>query len=633
MADRVRQLHWSATPLGPLEGWTAAQINATNLMLACCFPALVFLGPELVVLYNDDYLDPMADKHPRALGLPARQVWPEAWHVIGPQLAEVMPGGASTLQENLLIPVIRDGSFQDVWWTYSYSPIYEPDGAISGVFVVVHDVTLELLTTRERNRVADQLRQVMDATTEAVFTLDRSWRFTLTNPAALRLIAPVSDVLGKNCWELFPGMIYDGSPFVDHYRRAMDEGISSEFEAFYGDPYNVWLKVQVRSYSDGIAIFCHDVTEERNRETERTRLLEDRLRFFTLVESSTDFIGISDMRGIPFYANPAALRLVGLESLDALQGADIGALFFPEDRRMIREELLLRVKRDGAAHMEVRFRHFATGNAIWVNYRVFLLRDAQNQPIGFATVSHDLTEQKQTAEALIKTEKLAAVGRLAASIAHEINNPLEAVTNLIYLAQHSAGMDEVKSYIESAERELRRVSAIANQTLRFHKQASSPQPVFPAELLDGVLSIYQGRILNSNVRVERRDRCPEPVTCFDGEVRQVLSNLIGNAIDAMHPRGGRLLVRSRPACDWKTERPGVVLTVADTGAGIEPALLPRIFEPFFTTKGFNGTGLGLWVSQEIAARHHGSLRVRSRKDAPSGTVFTLFLPCEAARRV
>ncbi len=142
----------------------------------------------------------------------------------------------------------------------------------------------------------------------------------------------------------------------------------------------------------------------------------------------------------------------------------------------------------------------------------------------------------------------------------------------------------------------------------------------------------QSRLVNSGIRVEHKLKVTRPVLCFDGEIRQVLNNLVGNAIDAMAAKGGRLLLCAREATDWPTGRSGLLLTVADTGSGIDGANLRHIFEAFFTTKGIAGTGLGLWVSQEIVERHRGRLRVRSRTATPSGTVFTLFLPFEAATR-
>jgi signal transduction histidine kinase len=240
---------------------------------------------------------------------------------------------------------------------------------------------------------------------------------------------------------------------------------------------------------------------------------------------------------------------------------------------------------------------------------------------------------EKAAAALMQSEKLAAVGRLAASIAHEINNPLESVTNLLYLANGSEEIDETKDYVTQAERELLRISAITSQTLRFHKQSTKPRPVEPEELIESILTVYQGKLLNSKVTVEQRLHAGPPISCFEGEIRQVLSNLVGNAIDAMHPRGGRLLLRTHRARNVDGRR-GIMFVVADTGPGISSTTLERIFEPFFTTKGKSGTGLGLWISREIAERNDGRLHVRSTQRAGrSGTIFTLFLPWEAPQRI
>lgn len=255
-------------------------------------------------------------------------------------------------------------------------------------------------------------------------------------------------------------------------------------------------------------------------------------------------------------------------------------------------------------------------------------REPDGSVSGVIVLGVDVTDAKRSEQILLQSEKLNAVGRLASTIAHEINNPLAAVTNLIYLAQSTAVNPEAKQFLAAAEIELRRVSGIANQTLQFHRQPTNPGPVTAASLIDATLPLYQGRISNARVKIERLDRARQPVICLDGEIRQVLSNLIANAIDAMSGEERRLLIRSRESTDWRTGRSGITLTVADTGCGIPAETISRIFEPFFTTKGNKGTGIGLWISREIIDRHRGSFKVRSRQTAHgSGTVVTLFLPC------
>lgn len=239
----------------------------------------------------------------------------------------------------------------------------------------------------------------------------------------------------------------------------------------------------------------------------------------------------------------------------------------------------------------------------------------------------EITHLKKAESALVQSEKLAAVGRLASSISHEINNPLEAITNLLFLiAQHQDLPDELKVYVHMAQSELSRVSQIATQTLRFHRQTAKPTWVTTARLIDAVLNLYHGRLANSGIRVRPFYATEARVLCFENDIRQVLNNLIANAIDAMR-NGGRLMVRAHDSVDFSTGRRGVRLTIADTGHGIAPEVQHRLFEPFYTTKGLNGTGLGLWISESIVNRHKGRLTVRSSQNPERhGTVFTLFLP-------
>jgi signal transduction histidine kinase len=241
----------------------------------------------------------------------------------------------------------------------------------------------------------------------------------------------------------------------------------------------------------------------------------------------------------------------------------------------------------------------------------------------------DITERKRSEEALRRTEKLAATGRLAASIAHEINNPLEGVTNLLYLLRNHSTLDDVaKRYADMAQHEVARVSEITQQTLRFYKQSTLPVRVSLTELVDSVLVLYHGKIQSAQVSVEKRFRQPSEIHGLSGELRQLIANLIGNSVDAM-PGGGRLLLRVGPSKDWQTGAKGILLVCADTGCGMDEATQRRIFEPFFTTKEATGTGLGLWVSAEILAKHRANVYVRSRVKSEGrrgGTVFMVFFP-------
>jgi signal transduction histidine kinase len=235
-------------------------------------------------------------------------------------------------------------------------------------------------------------------------------------------------------------------------------------------------------------------------------------------------------------------------------------------------------------------------------------------------------ESERAAAAVLQNEKLAAVGRLASSMSHAINNPLEAVTNILYLLRGKVTDDEGQALVVQADQELRRVSVIANQTLRFHKQLSYPQSVTCLSLFSSSLDAYQSRLSNAQIVVEKRKRAEQPILCFEGDIRQVLGNLIANSIDAM-PDGGRLLLRSRQGTNWKTGQDGLILTIADNGTGMDSETDQRKFEAFYSTKGIGGSGLGLWMSADIMRRHGGDIKIRtSRGLLCHGTVVKLFLP-------
>jgi PAS domain S-box-containing protein len=246
----------------------------------------------------------------------------------------------------------------------------------------------------------------------------------------------------------------------------------------------------------------------------------------------------------------------------------------------------------------------------------------------------DTTQRRNAEDALRKTEKLAAAGRLAASIAHEINNPLEAVTNLLYLIRIQDSLTtETTQYVELAQHEVARVSEITQQTLRFYRQSTLPITANIGELLDSVLTLHQGRVSSLQVEVKRFYGLDAELFCFAGELRQLFANLIGNALDAMMPGPGKLSLSVRRSRSWDDSLvEGIRVSVADTGCGMTDEVRKRIFEPFFTTKEATGTGLGLWVSAEVVQKHHGSIRIRSRAalfpDEPvkTGTVFMIFFP-------
>ena len=288
------------------------------------------------------------------------------------------------------------------------------------------------------------------------------------------------------------------------------------------------------------------------------------------------------------------------------------------------------------------------GTAFWNELSLSPIRNREGEVTHIVGIQTDVTARVEFESALRESEKLAAVGRLASSIAHEINNPLESVTNLLFLARQTNDPAQIHRFLNVADQELRRVALITAQSLRFYKQSTRPQAVRPAELLESVLGMYSGQLDNAHVVVARRDRSgnhdPDQnrsrdrentaaaetrIVCLESEIRQVLNNLVRNAIDAMRGAGGTLSVRTRNGTNWLSGAKGVVITLADTGTGMSRDTQRNIYTAFFTTKGISGTGLGLWISGEIVNRHQGRLLVRSSQHSGrSGTVFELFLPIQ-----
>jgi signal transduction histidine kinase len=226
---------------------------------------------------------------------------------------------------------------------------------------------------------------------------------------------------------------------------------------------------------------------------------------------------------------------------------------------------------------------------------------------------------------LVQSEKLAATGRMAAAIAHEINNPLASVMNLIFLArQDHLTREEVRSYLATAESELERVSHIARQTLGYYRDTGSPTEVYLHDLMENVLSVYRSKLLVHNISVKSKFNDLRKIKVRSGEIVQVFSNLVSNAIDAMPQAGTLSISMSRT---MKLDGDGVQTIISDTGCGINRENLGKVFEPFFTTKGNLGTGIGLWVAKQLIERNGGQISISSTVETTeSGTVVTIYLP-------
>ena len=361
----------------------------------------------------------------------------------------------------------------------------------------------------------------------------------------------------------------------------------------------------------------------RQRSRAETQTDEIRQQLAAIVTSSEDAIISFTVDGIVTSWNQGAEMLYGYTAQEIL-GRPL-AVVVPTERMGELEHNLDRLNREERVGSYETERIHKNGSRLRVLLSVSPIRNEKGQLVGASAISRDISQQKRTEEALRRNERLATAGRLTAAIAHEIRNPLEALINLVYLARRDAtGRDE---YLRLAEQEIGRLDSIAQQALGFVRETTAPEQLNPAKLIDEVLQLYMRKLQQNQITIEKHTEDGIEILGFPGELRQLFSNLILNAMESMKD-GGRLRIRVVRAHEWSGEqREGVRVTVADTGSGITELALPHIFEPFFTTKKETGTGLGLWLAYGIVQKHSGWMRVASRTVAgSSGTVFMVFLP-------
>jgi PAS domain S-box-containing protein len=402
-----------------------------------------------------------------------------------------------------------------------------------------------------------------------------------------------------------------------------DAPVQGEWRAIWPDGSIHWILGRWQVIKDqsgqpvrmtGINI---DITSRKEAEQIQRRLA-------AIVESSDDAIVGKDLNGIVTSWNPAAERMFGYSAREMI-GRPITTIIPPElhdDERKILET----IERGERIERRETLRMTGSGERIDVSLTISPVRDEAGRVIGAASIARDITQGKRTEQALRMTERLASVGRMAATVAHEINNPLEAVTNLVYLAKGCGVREDMRKYLDTIEEELDRISHLTRQTLGFYREAKAPSAVRVGPMLDSLISFFGNRARNRGIEILQEIRRDPEIYAIAGEIRQVITNLLSNSIDAIGS-GGLIRIRVDAARLHGQHSPGIRITVADSGPGIPPPVRAKLFEPFFTTKQDVGTGLGLWVCTNIVKRHRGSIRVKSSTAmGRSWTVFSVFLP-------
>ena len=358
------------------------------------------------------------------------------------------------------------------------------------------------------------------------------------------------------------------------------------------------------------------------RVAERTEELRQRA---DLLELASEAIMVCDLDGVVQLWNAGAEELYGWRRDEAI-GKNVHELLRTRSAHANgnwHAELLAAGRWEGNLIHQTR-----DGRELVVASRQALKTDAEGNPGGAVLeINRDITATLQTEEALRRAERLAAMGRVAGIIAHEINNPLEAIINAFYLLRDHPSLDnQARVYARLGEEELLRVAHIVRQTLGFYRDSQHPTAVSVPEILDNVLELHGRHLQVNRIKVEKLYRAPGIVFGFPGELKQVFLNLIGNAVQAM-PEGGRLRIRVHERTHPATQLRGLAVSICDTGMGVKREDAKRLFEPFFSTKSAKGTGLGLWISKGILQKYDGTIHFRSlRTSSGSGTCFRVFVP-------
>ena len=658
MGERMRAFDWTRTPLGAPESWPPQLKTTVRLLLSTRHAMFIWWGPQLIQFYNDAYIRALGpDRHPSALGQPGPECWKDNWNTIGPHIQQVMEGGA-TWNESALAPIAHDGAVDDVCWTYSYSPIDEPDAphGVGGVLVMCSETSEQIMAKHlaERDRLKELFRQ---APGFMALLHGPQHVIEMANPAYLRLVGN-REVVGKTVAEAQPDAVKQG------YLDLLDEVYASgkAFSAS-GAKYEVARtpgSAPIERYVDfvyqpitdaegkvtGIFVEGFDVTGARS-DADAVRELYDTLeqRVADAVAERNilaDLVEFSDTHilAIDLCYYVLAVNKSFSDEFERIYG----------HRLKVGDNLLEKLKSDPVRGERVRrFWNRAisgedfhipetfdspTEGKRYYDMRFNALKDRSGRQVGAFVVVYDVTdrasEQARLAEAearVQQAQKIEAIGQLTGGVAHDFNNLLMVISGGLEVMDALAPARREK-VIAGMRQAVEKGAGLSRQLLAFsRRQPLRPEPVNLARKIGGMREMLD-RSLRGDVHVEVAfDAGLWPVEVDPGQLELVMLNLAVNARDAM-PGGGTIRIRARNAPALNDEElfgDYVELSIADTGTGMLPEVLARVFEPFFTTKEIGkGSGLGLAQAHGFAKASRGTVRMES--EPRKGTTVFLYLP-------
>lgn len=478
--------------------------------------------------------------------------------------------------------------------------------------------------------LGNDLKNLLESTVIPIVMVDSELCIRRVTPMAEQVFRVLPSDIGRLISDIKPDLDIDLKPLLS---KVVHDVVNIEHEV--QDKQGHWYRLQIRPYKtlenhiDGAVLVLLDIDAIKKRNEELIRAGE---LTKSIIETMPQPVLVLSAELRVLMANHSFYCTFKLEPTATVREFVYNLRNGPWNRpglRVLLEEVL--PSRKNFLNHEVQCDLLGVGQKSFVLTGRYMVQEPDAAPLILLSLT-DITQIRKTEAALIQAEKLAIAARLAASIAHEINNPLEAVTNLLYLASTDDDAAAAREYSAQALQEVNRVSHITQQTLKFHRQSNSPSLIQISEIVDSLLVLYQGKLHAKNISVTCQFREDPPILCLAGDLRQIIANLIANAIDAMRS-GGKLAIRVSPSVDWRNHtRRGIRTTIADSGVGMNLETRRRMYEPFFTTKSETGTGLGMWVCAQLVERLNGDIRVWSTaRPGKSGTGFSFFMPFELSK--
>ncbi len=439
------------------------------------------------------------------------------------------------------------------------------------------------------------------------------------------VVQPLDGIIGRSIYDFVPKS--ERERFDSVYRHPLDGPDRIELQLVNGEGRFVPVLASANIFQGSSPTVCMVIADLTHQKRQEEIVSAGRLAHLIL-QQAAEAIAVCDNSGRIVLASQAFHQLCG-RNTSLLPFDTVMPLLFTDLDNETAKPFSVTSVLQGTSYRgaEVVFNR-KDGMPTHLLLSAARLKLPTEATSGAVITLFDIEERMRTEEYLRRSERLAATGRLAATIAHEINNPLAAVTNLLYLLSNDPKLDvSLRDYAEVAQAEISRVAHITKQTLAFHRDSNLPVRVNLSDLMESVLYLYSQQLKAKHLRVHKEVEFSGDVIGFPNELRQVISNIFENAIEAS-PDSGQVRLRVYSSHEFmNSQKPGVRIIIADDGPGIQGENAQKIFEPFFTTKGERGTGLGLWVCQGIVNKHGGFIRMRSSTNpAHCGTVFSIFLP-------